>query len=108
MFTSAQRLIPLMQGAVAISMLALAFGTTIASAQTFPSGGRDSGFNERDDVTGYLCVTPGCDVLRLPEANCICMKDNPNERRLERLKLTCSKREAGAWVACPVKPRYGN
>lgn len=99
----------LFRDTVAVALLSLAFGATIAAAQTFPSGGqRDSGFNEIDDVTGYRCITPGCDVLRLPEANCLCVKDNPTERRLDRLKLTCSKREAGAWVACPVKPRYGN
>jgi hypothetical protein len=86
--------------------LMLALGAPLASAQTFPSG-RDSGFNERDEVTGYLCVTPGCDVLRMSEAGCICTKQNPNERRLSKLRLSCSKRENGAWVACPVKPRYG-
>ena len=92
-----------------VAAVILTAGLSYAAAQAFPSGGgRDSGFNERDDVTGYLCVTPGCDVLRLPEASCICTKDNPNERRLDRLKLTCSKREAGAWVQCPVKPKYGN
>ncbi|MDP3896631.1 MAG: hypothetical protein Q8Q62_08140 [Mesorhizobium sp.] len=90
-----------------VAALLLMAGIPLAAAQVFPSG-RDSGFNERDAVTGYLCVTPGCDVLRLPEANCLCVKDNPAERRLSRLKLTCSKRQAGAWVACPVKPKYGN
>ena len=92
---------------VLLLALGLMAGATAASAQVFPSG-RDSGFNERDEVTGYLCVTPGCDVLRMSEASCICVKENPNERRLSKLRLTCSKREGGAWVACPVKPRYGN
>lgn len=87
--------------------LVLTLGATMASAQNFPSG-RDGGFNERDEVTGYLCVTPGCDVVRMSEANCICIKQNPNERQLSKLRLTCSKRDNGAWVACPVKPRYGN
>ena len=87
--------------------LIVALGAPLASAQNFPSG-RDGGFNERDEVTGYLCVTPGCDVLRMSEASCICIKQNPEERRLSKLRLTCSKRENGAWVACPVKPRYGN
>lgn len=88
--------------------LVVALGAPLAFAQNFPSGGRGDGFNERDEVTGYLCVTPGCDVLRMSEARCICIKENPNERRLSKLRLTCSKREGGAWVACPVKPRYGN
>lgn len=87
--------------------LGLMAGVSAASAQVFPSG-PDNGFNERDEVTGYLCVTPGCDVLRMSEANCICTKQNPNERRLSKLRLTCSKRQGVAWVACPVKPRYGN
>jgi hypothetical protein len=91
-------------GAAAI---VLALGAQLASAQNFPSG-RDGGFNERDAVTGYLCVTPGCDVLRMSEASCICVKQNPSETKLSKLRLTCSKRENGAWVACPVKPRYGN
>jgi len=92
---------------IAAGLAAAAFCATAALAQQFPSPG-DRGFNERDEVTGYLCVTPGCDVLRLPRASCICTKDNPAEKRLSKLKLTCSKRENGAWVACPVRPRYGN
>lgn len=87
--------------------MVIALGAPLAAAQNFPSG-RDGGFNERDEVTGYLCVTPGCDVLRMSEASCICTKQNPNERRLSKLRLSCSKRENGAWIACPVKPRYGN
>ncbi len=86
--------------------LALAAFSGAVSAQEFPTG--RGGFNERDQVTGYLCVTPGCDVVRMSEADCICVKDNPNEQRLSKLRLTCSTRKAGAWAACPVKPRYGN
>lgn len=86
---------------------ALLTGTAAANGQAFPSG-RDSGFNERDQVTGYLCVTPGCDVVRMSEADCICVKQNPAEQRLSRLRLTCSTRQNGAWIACPVPPRYGN
>ncbi len=93
-------------GFAGLLALVLLAGATAAMAQNFPSG-RDGGFNERDEVTGYLCVTPGCDVLRMSEANCLCVKENPAERKLSKLRLTCSKRENGAWVACPVKPRYG-
>jgi hypothetical protein len=78
----------------------------VAAAQVFPEG-RDSGFNERDEVTGYLCVTPGCDVLRMPGIDCICTKQNPNERRLSRLRLSCSTKKAGEWIACPARPRHG-
>ena len=86
---------------LALLFVALAFPAT---AQVFPRG---DGPDAVDPVTGYLCVTPGCDVVRLPNANCICKKENPTERNLQRLLLTCSTREGGAWVACPVKPRYG-
>ena len=85
----------------------LAIGSLPASAQVFPSPSERGPSNHLDPVTGYLCVTPGCDVVRLPNANCICQKENPGEQNLQRLRLTCSTRENGAWVACPVKPRYG-
>lgn len=64
--------------------------------------------NKRDEVTGYLCVTSSCDALRLSGNSCICTKDNPWENRLSKLKLTCRKKEKGAWVACPVRPKFGN
>lgn len=64
--------------------------------------------NKRDEVTGYLCVTSSCDALRLPGNSCICTKDNPWETKLSKLKLTCRKKENGRWVACPVRPKYGN
>ncbi len=91
--------------AAAAALLLLAGG---ALAQVLPNNGPRGGFQDRDPVTGYLCVTPSCDVVRMSEASCICTKDNPGERRLSRLKLTCSKRQAGKWIACPVKPRFGN
>lgn len=83
----------------------LLFGIAAVAAQDWPSD--RGGPSERDDVTGYLCVTAGCDVVRLPNSNCICTKDNPAEMRLSRLRLTCSTKRDGEWVACPVKPRYG-
>lgn len=87
--------------------LLLAIGLVGATAQTFPS--RDfGGPSGRDLVTGYLCVTPGCDVVRLPQSDCICKKENPEEMRLSKLKLTCSTKERGEWVSCPVKSPYGN
>ena len=90
----------------AIALATVLGAASLTSAQVFPSG-RDTGFNQRDDVTGYLCVTPGCDVLRMPGVNCICTKQNPAERRLSRLRLACSTKKGGQWVACPVKPRHG-
>ncbi|APH71166.1 hypothetical protein [Aquibium oceanicum] len=75
-----------------------------ASAQNWP----DINSNTRDDVTGYICVTPGCDVVRLPQSNCLCQKENPAENDLRKLKLTCSTTVGLKWVACPVKPPFGN
>ncbi|MDN2566746.1 hypothetical protein N1F89_10975 [Aquibium sp. A9E412] len=89
---------------VAAALFALAAAAP-AAAQNFPTGERNS--NMRDSVTGYLCVTPGCDVVRLPQSNCICEKQNPNEQRLSDLRLECFTRQGGGWVACPVTPRYG-
>lgn len=76
-----------------------------ALAQNFPSGGSDG--YQNDPVTGYLCVTPACDVVRLPETNCVCSKTNPAARNLSETRLQCSIRENGQWVQCPVPPRYG-
>jgi hypothetical protein len=86
-------------------LLGLILAATALPAGTGPR--YPSGPDYIDPVTGYLCVTPFCDVLRLPGSNCICQKENPGERRLSRLRLTCSTQEAGAWVACPVKSPYG-
>jgi hypothetical protein len=87
--------------------LAGAMVASMASAQIFPDPGRGS-FNDRDPVTGYLCLSPGCDVLQMPGVRCICQKENPSERRLQNLRLQCSAHEGGRWVPCPVQPRFGN
>ncbi|MGD9915100.1 MAG: hypothetical protein AB7S80_13545 [Rhizobiaceae bacterium] len=93
--------------AAAAGML-LAVGLVGVTAQPFPGGRNYGGPPTSDLVTGYMCVTPGCEVVRLPDTNCICKKENPAETRLSKLKLTCSTKQAGEWVQCPVKPRYGN
>lgn len=100
----ARRRMKLGAACAALAISALFLGATPSLSDNFPS--RD-GFNERDEVTGWLCVTPGCDVLRPPGNRCICTKDNPWETKLSRLRLTCSKRENGAWVACPTEPGNG-
>lgn len=89
-------------GAVA---LCASLAAPSAWAQFFPTDRGPS--NHLDPVTGYLCVDSACTVLRLPDADCICQKVNPGEEDLRRLQLTCTTREGGAWVACPVRPRYG-
>jgi hypothetical protein len=68
---------------------------------------RFGGPPDRDTVTGYLCASVNCNVVRLPNANCICEKVNPGEQRLSRLKLACYTKTGGHWVSCPVKPRFG-
>ena len=83
----------------------LLFGVAAVAAQDWPTN--EGGPSGRDDVTGYLCVSATCDVVRLPNSDCICTKDNPGELRLSRLKLTCSTKRDGEWVSCPVKSRYG-
>ena len=77
-----------------------------AAAQIVP-GNSYGGPIERDLVTGYLCTTPACDVLRLPQSDCLCTKENPTEQNLSRLRLRCSMSDRGRWVACPVRPRHG-
>ena len=82
---------------IAGALLILLLGTTQSLAG-----------NKRDEVTGYICATPSCDVVLPPGIPCICTKDNPWENRLSKLKLTCRKKEKSGWVACPVRPKYGN
>ncbi|MBN9075063.1 MAG: hypothetical protein BGN87_19510 [Rhizobiales bacterium 65-79] len=86
---------------LAASAAALLFASFAAQAGNFPAGRED-----RDSVTGYLCVGT-CSTVRLPNADCICQKVNPGETDVRRLKLKCWGMEHGSWVACPVKPRYG-
>jgi hypothetical protein len=81
--------------------------TLLAVAAATPTAAQDGGFgNATDPVTGYLCVDRACGSIRLG-AKCICVKQNPGEQRLSKLRLKCSTKENGVWVACPVKPRYG-
>jgi hypothetical protein len=47
-------------------------------------------------------------VVRLPQTKCLCQKENPAERSLQKLRLTCSISEGGRWKACPVSPPFGN
>jgi hypothetical protein len=74
-----------------------------AGASEWPDGEA----SPRDDVTGYLCVDPGCTTLRLPESNCLCQKLNPGEFNVRNLRLKCSVVSFGKVSACPVKSRYG-
>jgi hypothetical protein len=90
-------------------MLRSALGVTfLAFAVPLPVAAQEGGIGgANDSVSGYRCVDRSCTTLRLPDANCLCQKQNPGETRLSRLHLKCSTKQGGAWVACPVKPRYG-
>jgi hypothetical protein len=87
------------RGAFAVALLA-GIGLTGVHAQIFNPGEGQT----HDEVTGLLCVTPSCDVVRLdtPEVRCVCQKLNPTERRLSQLQLQCSTTERGRWVQCPA------
>lgn len=91
-------------GLAAAGAIALAMATSGALAGQWP----DTNANERDHVTNLLCVTAGCDVLRLPGTQCICRKENPAEQNLSRLKLSCFQSVGLRWEACPVRPPFGN
>jgi hypothetical protein len=80
----------------------LSFGGGAANAKD-----RFGGPPDHDPVTGYLCATNNCNVVRMPNANCICEKVNPGEQRLSHLKLACYTKTGWQWVSCPVKPRFG-
>jgi hypothetical protein len=67
----------------------------------------DQAGDTTDPVTGYQCVSQGCQTVRLPDADCICVKRNPGEENAGKVVLACSTKQGGHWVACPVKPRYG-
>ena len=65
----------------------------IALASAAPAVGQtgDSYVGEQvDPVSGYPCVTPFCDTVRLPGTDCLCQKQNPNEQRLQNLRFTCT------------------
>lgn len=65
----------------------------IALASAVPAVGQtgDNYVGEQvDPVSGYPCVTPFCDTVRLPGTDCLCQKQNPNEQRLQNLRFTCT------------------
>jgi hypothetical protein len=56
-----------------------------------------------DSVSGYPCITPFCDTVRIPGTDCLCQKQNPNEQRLERLRFTCT--DMSTRGQCTFRPR---
>jgi hypothetical protein len=78
------------------------------AAGSFPGHAfADAAGSSTDSVTGYHCLNTSCNALSLPDANCICIKQNPGETNVRRLVLKCLTGHFGHWTACPVKPRYG-
>jgi hypothetical protein len=60
-----------------------------------------------DPVTGYRCLSASCTAVRLPNADCVCTKQNPGETDVRHVVLKCYTGHFGHWTSCPVKPRYG-
>ena len=78
----------------------------LAASLTFGSVAiADPAGETTDPVTGYHCVSQGCFSVRPPDSDCICVKGNPGEQDANKVVLNCSTRQAGRWVACPVRPR---
>ncbi len=95
---------PNMRRATVLIAAAALLGSGILAAN---ARDRFGGPPDHDPVTGYLCASTNCNVVRMPNANCICEKVNPGEQRLTRLKLACYAKTGGHWVSCPVRPRFG-
>jgi hypothetical protein len=90
-----------------LSVLMMCTGILAASLAPASIAAADPAGDTTDPVTGYRCVSQGCFTVRLPNADCICVKRNPGETDVNKVALACSTKEDGRWVACPVKPRYG-
>lgn len=88
-------------------LAAIAGAAFVAAMALSHSAFADATGDTTDPVTGYHCVNQGCQTLALPNADCICVKQNPGEENVNQLVLACSTKEDGQWVACPVKPKYG-
>lgn len=83
------------------ALAALIINTAPASAQ--------SGFvgNVNDPVTGWRCVTPFCDTIRMPRTDCLCQKLNPTEKSLSRLRLKCVPPRRDPQNACALPRGFG-
>lgn len=83
--------------ALGLAVLALlAFAPPVSSPALAESGGET-----RDMVTGWRCISHGCDTLIMPGTRCLCQKINPGETRLSRLRLTCIP-PSGSPYGCPL------
>jgi hypothetical protein len=90
-----------------LSAPAIAAGILITSLSLGSAALADQAGDTTDPVTGYECVSQGCLTVRLPDADCICVKRNPGEEDVRKIVLACSTKSNGRWIACPVQPRYG-
>jgi hypothetical protein len=98
-----------MNSALSAFLLAakMAAGAIVACVAFGGIAAADPAGDTTDPVTGYRCVNQGCMTVRLPDADCICMKRNPGETDVRQVVLACFTKQGGHWTACPVKPRYG-
>lgn len=60
-----------------------------------------------DPVTGWHCVTPFCDTIRMPRTDCMCQKLNPTEKSLSRLRLKCVPPRRDPQNACTLPRGFG-
>lgn len=90
----------LLGGAAALAVVL--FAAPVAAPPAHAQGG-GHGPNV-DDVTGWRCITPFCDVIIQPVTRCLCRKDNPNETVASRVRLTCLPDRRGP--ACAGSTRF--
>ncbi|MDN5928682.1 MAG: hypothetical protein L0I29_16560 [Hyphomicrobiales bacterium] len=88
-----------------VAVAAAAGSIFLLSLSSAEAGRFRNGQDMRDMVTGYKCIGT-CQTVRLPYADCICLKMNPGETDIRKLELQCWGMEHRRWVACPVKLRY--
>lgn len=86
-----------------IRRLSAAAALSAALLAPLPSFGQGAGHGPNtDDVTGWLCISPFCDMVVQPISGCLCRKDNPNETRASHISLTCLPSNGSGMQSCPT------
>ena len=88
---------------LAITAFAALAAMLSASLMCARAAGDNYAGDVTDPVSGYPCVTPFCDTIRLPGTSCLCVKVNPNSTRIEELSLACT--DMSTRQQCSVSPR---
>ncbi|HVW54975.1 MAG TPA: hypothetical protein VHC00_04790 [Rhizobiaceae bacterium] len=91
----------------ALSLLKLIFAAALLVGPLQGYAFADPAGPATDPITGYQCLSASCTSIRLSNANCICVKQNPGATDARNLLLKCYTGHAGHWTSCPAKPRYG-